>query len=88
MQNPYKKARAPHTALASKLLQKDGYNELERLIKREKSRSKADLFKAVSAKQIPRHIAIIMDGNGRWALARKMPRTAGHRRVWKLYGNN
>jgi len=36
MQNPYKKARAPHTALASKLLQKDGYNELERLIKREK----------------------------------------------------
>ncbi len=37
------------------------------------------MFKAVSAKQIPRHIAIIMDGNGRWALARKMPRTAGHR---------
>jgi undecaprenyl diphosphate synthase len=28
----------------------------------------------------PRHIAIIMDGNGRWAKARKLPRTAGHRR--------
>ncbi|MEP6281494.1 MAG: polyprenyl diphosphate synthase, partial [Nitratireductor sp.] len=27
----------------------------------------------------PAHIAIIMDGNGRWAKARGMPRTAGHR---------
>ena len=28
---------------------------------------------------IPRHIAIIMDGNGRWARERGLPRTAGHR---------
>lgn len=28
---------------------------------------------------IPRHIGIIMDGNGRWASMRKLPRTAGHR---------
>lgn len=28
--------------------------------------------------QVPRHIAIIMDGNGRWAKARGLPRTAGH----------
>ena len=28
----------------------------------------------------PRHVAIIMDGNGRWAEARGLPRTAGHRR--------
>ena len=28
----------------------------------------------------PRHIAIIMDGNGRWAKARGLPRIAGHRR--------
>ena len=26
----------------------------------------------------PRHIAIIMDGNGRWAKQRSLPRTAGH----------
>jgi undecaprenyl diphosphate synthase len=30
-------------------------------------------------KNIPRHIAIIMDGNGRWANSRGLPRMAGHR---------
>jgi undecaprenyl diphosphate synthase len=29
---------------------------------------------------LPRHIAVIMDGNGRWAQARGLPRIAGHRR--------
>ncbi len=29
---------------------------------------------------LPTHVAIIMDGNGRWARARGMPRTVGHRR--------
>lgn len=29
---------------------------------------------------MPRHIAIVMDGNGRWARARHRPRTEGHRR--------
>lgn len=29
--------------------------------------------------EIPQHIAIIMDGNGRWAQQRGLPRTAGHR---------
>ncbi len=28
---------------------------------------------------VPRHLAIIMDGNGRWAKARGLPRTAGHK---------
>jgi undecaprenyl diphosphate synthase len=32
------------------------------------------------AKPPPRHVAIIMDGNGRWATARGLPRVAGHRR--------
>lgn len=31
-------------------------------------------------KQIPQHVAIIMDGNGRWAKKRFMPRVAGHRK--------
>ena len=30
-------------------------------------------------KKIPTHIGIIMDGNGRWALSRGLPRMAGHR---------
>ena len=30
--------------------------------------------------QVPRHIAFVMDGNGRWAEARGMPRIEGHRR--------
>ena len=29
---------------------------------------------------VPRHVAIIMDGNGRWAKGRRLPRIAGHRR--------
>lgn len=37
------------------------------------------LFLAVLKKPIPNHVAIIMDGNGRWARQRNMPRTAGHR---------
>ena len=29
--------------------------------------------------RLPRHIAVIMDGNGRWARERRLPRVAGHR---------
>jgi undecaprenyl diphosphate synthase len=32
------------------------------------------------AGETPRHVAIIMDGNGRWAQRRRLPRIAGHRR--------
>ena len=35
---------------------------------------------AAPSRSLPRHIAIIMDGNGRWAKARGLPRIAGHRR--------
>jgi undecaprenyl diphosphate synthase len=31
-------------------------------------------------RDVPRHVAIIMDGNGRWAKQRRLPRVAGHRR--------
>ena len=39
----------------------------------------ADLEARVRARPVPRHVAIIMDGNGRWAEARGLPRVAGHR---------
>jgi len=35
-------------------------------------------------KAVPRHIAIIMDGNGRWAKQRLLPRAAGHKRGVEL----
>jgi len=34
----------------------------------------------IDAVGIPRHVAIIMDGNGRWAVNRGLPRVAGHKR--------
>ena len=40
-----------------------------------------DLFgkdEGKAAQQVPQHIAVIMDGNGRWAKKRGMPRKAGH----------
>ncbi len=36
-------------------------------------------FEAQPEGDLPRHVAIIMDGNGRWAHARSLPRSAGHR---------
>ncbi len=42
--------------------------------------SEHDLREAVlHGGELPRHVAIIMDGNGRWAKARGLPRLAGHR---------
>ena len=37
------------------------------------------LAKAVDPERLPAHIAIIMDGNGRWARRRSLPRAAGHK---------
>jgi undecaprenyl diphosphate synthase len=37
------------------------------------------LAKALDPARLPEHIAIIMDGNGRWANRRSLPRVAGHR---------
>jgi undecaprenyl diphosphate synthase len=39
----------------------------------------AELEARVRARALPRHVAIIMDGNGRWAQGRGLPRVAGHR---------
>src|SRR6266705_5630135 len=35
---------------------------------------------AIPAGLVPRHVALVMDGNGRWARQRGLPRTEGHRR--------
>src|SRR5438105_9846981 len=37
------------------------------------------LAQAIDPARIPAHIAIIMDGNGRWARRRNLPRAAGHK---------
>jgi len=42
-------------------------------------RKETELYLKLDPKRLPRHIAIIMDGNGRWARRRHLPRVAGHR---------
>ena len=39
----------------------------------------AETSPAVPLEKVPQHVAIIMDGNGRWALQRGLPRLAGHK---------
>jgi len=36
------------------------------------------LLEQIDKERMPKHVAIIMDGNGRWAKAKGLPRTAGH----------
>lgn len=47
--------------------------------RRKGNRSEQDLSKSIDPTRLPKHIAIIMDGNGRWARARGLPRIEGHR---------
>ena len=49
------------------------------LLKRKKSKTD------ISELNIPKHIGIIMDGNGRWAKKRHMPRSAGHNQGGKVF---
>ena len=51
---------------ASELLKPDG-------------REEAELLDKLDLKRLPQHLAVIMDGNGRWAERRHLPRIAGHR---------
>ena len=53
----------------------DGLSDaVEQAMRPSRSRTRSDGF------EMPRHVAIIMDGNGRWAAARGLPRVEGHRR--------
>jgi undecaprenyl diphosphate synthase len=42
-------------------------------------RKEMEVFQRLDPGRLPKHIAIIMDGNGRWAKRRHLPRVAGHR---------
>jgi undecaprenyl diphosphate synthase len=52
---------------------------LHRVIPAGLDRKEAKVYASLDPDKLPRHIAIIMDGNGRWAKRRHMPRVAGHR---------
>lgn len=39
----------------------------------------ADITNPIPLERVPQHVAIIMDGNGRWAIKRGLPRLAGHK---------
>ena len=39
-----------------------------------------DLSKRIDKQKVPEHVAIIMDGNGRWATKKGLPRSYGHKR--------
>ena len=43
-------------------------------------RKEAEIYSQLDPSQLPKHVAIIMDGNGRWAKRRHLPRIAGHRK--------
>jgi len=38
-----------------------------------------DLFERIDKQKVPEHVAIIMDGNGRWATKKGLPRSFGHK---------
>ncbi len=44
------------------------------------SKREKELLSKLDKSKIPKHVAIIMDGNGRWAKKRGLPRMAGHRK--------
>ncbi|MDD5017233.1 MAG: isoprenyl transferase [Eubacteriales bacterium] len=44
-----------------------------------KKKQNTDVYSSIDKQQLPSHVAVIMDGNGRWAKRRGLPRSAGHR---------
>ncbi len=55
--------------------------------KRNQARTAHKTKSSVSSDNIPQHVAIIMDGNGRWARQRGLPRVAGHHSGMKTVKN-
>ncbi|MEZ7790761.1 isoprenyl transferase [Niallia circulans] len=54
------------------------FNKIRLWKKKTVSSTFQDRISALKMRQIPEHVAIIMDGNGRWAKKRTLPRIAGH----------
>lgn len=54
------------------------YSLWKRFVKKDASSDVASRIQHIKKSNVPQHIAIIMDGNGRWAKKRAMPRVAGH----------
>lgn len=52
---------------------------LEFMFKRTKKSISSEAIQEIDEGNLPKHIAIIMDGNGRWARKRGLPRIAGHK---------
>ncbi|WP_075980896.1 isoprenyl transferase [Bacillus massilinigeriensis] len=59
-------------------------NKLRLWKKKEDSSNLRERIIAIRNQQIPSHVAIIMDGNGRWAKKRALPRVAGHHEGMKV----
>src|SRR3954469_23795378 len=55
-----------------------GGPSLDRVVRRPTPHPSGATPPAVPADLVPRHVAIVMDGNGRWAKQRGLPRTKGH----------
>ncbi len=47
----------------------------------------SSLFNKINLDHVPRHIAVIMDGNGRWAKEKGLPRTEGHKKGARVIEN-
>src|ERR1044071_8944917 len=58
-------------------MNKDIFKEFEGII--ESGTRDEFLLRQIDPKRLPSHVAIIMDGNGRWAARRSQPRVVGHR---------
>lgn len=58
-----------------------------RFVKKDASSNVTDRIEQMKEYEIPEHIAIIMDGNGRWAKKRALPRVAGHHEGMKVVRN-
>lgn len=60
------------------------FNKIKLWKKQDHSSSLRDRIENVKKLQVPAHVAIIMDGNGRWAKKRALPRIAGHHEGMKV----